>query len=290
MAAADPGADGELDRAQPGGLEHGLGSGHGAAGRRPRAGPDWACSRSTRRGCRESRRRCSPRTYLLSNLFRDQLDRYGELETLADRWAELVAAEAAAGRRPARPERRRPADGRPRPRPRRRRVLRRRRRFPGAARAPARRRLQALPQLRAPVRLRRRLSRPHRPVPLPELRPGAPRAAGVGPGRRARGHDGRPVRARDPAGRRADAPPPPRSTTSTTPSARRRSRSSSGLAGRPSARRSRASAGRSGASRRSRCDGDTAGVDPAREEPGRGQRGAAHADARGRARSTSGSA
>jgi len=36
-----------------------------------------------------------PRAYLLSNLFRDQLDRYGELETLADRWAELVAAEAA---------------------------------------------------------------------------------------------------------------------------------------------------------------------------------------------------
>ncbi len=27
---------------------------------------------------------------LLSNLFRDQLDRYGELELLADRWAELV--------------------------------------------------------------------------------------------------------------------------------------------------------------------------------------------------------
>jgi lipid II isoglutaminyl synthase (glutamine-hydrolysing) len=34
-----------------------------------------------------------PRTYLLANLFRDQLDRYGELELLADRWAELVAAE-----------------------------------------------------------------------------------------------------------------------------------------------------------------------------------------------------
>jgi UDP-N-acetylmuramyl tripeptide synthase len=34
-----------------------------------------------------------PRAFLLSNLFRDQLDRYGELETLADRWAELVARE-----------------------------------------------------------------------------------------------------------------------------------------------------------------------------------------------------
>jgi len=33
-----------------------------------------------------------PRLILLSNLFRDQLDRYGELEHLADRWAEVVAA------------------------------------------------------------------------------------------------------------------------------------------------------------------------------------------------------
>jgi UDP-N-acetylmuramyl tripeptide synthase len=32
-----------------------------------------------------------PSLILLSNLFRDQLDRYGELEILADRWAELVA-------------------------------------------------------------------------------------------------------------------------------------------------------------------------------------------------------
>ena len=40
-----------------------------------------------------------PRAYLLSNLFRDQLDRYGELETLADGWAGLVASEAADPRR-----------------------------------------------------------------------------------------------------------------------------------------------------------------------------------------------
>jgi len=32
-----------------------------------------------------------PRLLLLSNLFRDQLDRYGELELLADRWAEVTA-------------------------------------------------------------------------------------------------------------------------------------------------------------------------------------------------------
>ena len=34
----------------------------------------------------------APRALLLSNLFRDQLDRYGELETIAERWAEVVAA------------------------------------------------------------------------------------------------------------------------------------------------------------------------------------------------------
>jgi UDP-N-acetylmuramyl tripeptide synthase len=32
-----------------------------------------------------------PRALLLSNLFRDQLDRYGELETIADRWAQVAA-------------------------------------------------------------------------------------------------------------------------------------------------------------------------------------------------------
>jgi UDP-N-acetylmuramyl tripeptide synthase len=37
----------------------------------------------------------SPHTVLLGNLFRDQLDRYGELEKLADEWSELVAAREA---------------------------------------------------------------------------------------------------------------------------------------------------------------------------------------------------
>lgn len=32
-----------------------------------------------------------PRALLLANLFRDQLDRYGELDTIADRWAAVVA-------------------------------------------------------------------------------------------------------------------------------------------------------------------------------------------------------
>jgi lipid II isoglutaminyl synthase (glutamine-hydrolysing) len=35
-----------------------------------------------------------PRLIVLGNLFRDQLDRYGELEHLADEWAKLVAARA----------------------------------------------------------------------------------------------------------------------------------------------------------------------------------------------------
>jgi UDP-N-acetylmuramyl tripeptide synthase len=34
----------------------------------------------------------SPRAVLLGNLFRDQLDRYGELDTIADRWAAAVTA------------------------------------------------------------------------------------------------------------------------------------------------------------------------------------------------------
>jgi UDP-N-acetylmuramyl tripeptide synthase len=39
-------------------------------------------------------RALDPRALLLGNLFRDQLDRYGELETLADSWAALVAERA----------------------------------------------------------------------------------------------------------------------------------------------------------------------------------------------------
>jgi UDP-N-acetylmuramyl tripeptide synthase len=35
-----------------------------------------------------------PRAFLLGNLFRDQLDRYGELELIADRWADVVADRA----------------------------------------------------------------------------------------------------------------------------------------------------------------------------------------------------
>ncbi len=58
-----------------------------------------------------------PGAIVLGNLFRDQLDRYGEMEALADEWAKTVAARA--GRTALRPQRRRPADRRPRPRRRR---------------------------------------------------------------------------------------------------------------------------------------------------------------------------
>ena len=39
----------------------------------------------------------APRALLLGNLFRDQLDRYGELETIADRWAAVVGARRGRG-------------------------------------------------------------------------------------------------------------------------------------------------------------------------------------------------
>ena len=41
----------------------------------------------------------APRAILLANLFRDQLDRFGELEAIADRWAAVAAGAAAAGSR-----------------------------------------------------------------------------------------------------------------------------------------------------------------------------------------------
>ncbi|WP_210493287.1 Mur ligase family protein [Patulibacter sp. SYSU D01012] len=42
-------------------------------------------------------RQLRPRVVLLANLFRDQLDRYGELEAIADRWHDMVAADGADG-------------------------------------------------------------------------------------------------------------------------------------------------------------------------------------------------
>ena len=84
------------------------------------------CSRSTSSGSTGSRPSCDPRGILLGNLFRDQLDRYGELETIADRWAAVASASAAGAVGAARAERRRPADRRSRARRAERHVLRRR--------------------------------------------------------------------------------------------------------------------------------------------------------------------
>ena len=58
--------------------------------RRPRARSS-GCSRSTSSRCRRSLRRVRPRAVVLGNLFRDQLDRYGELEHIAERWRGAVA-------------------------------------------------------------------------------------------------------------------------------------------------------------------------------------------------------
>ena len=57
-----------------------------------RAAPSWGCSRSTRRRCRRSRAACDRGRSALGNLFRDQLDRYGELELVAERWRDAVAS------------------------------------------------------------------------------------------------------------------------------------------------------------------------------------------------------
>ena len=49
-------------------------------------------SRSTSSGSRTVAAALAPRAIVLGNLFRDQLDRYGELETIGERWAALAAA------------------------------------------------------------------------------------------------------------------------------------------------------------------------------------------------------
>ena len=185
-----------------------------------------------------------PSLIVLGNLFRDQLDRYGEMEALAEDWARI--GRGAGGPHALRPQRRRSGDRRPRPRrgrraARGRRLLRHRGRLAGAARAAARLRRQALPPLRPSLRLRARLRRPPRPLLVPRLRCAAPPAHGGGDRDRAARHGGLARRrcARPPA-RSSWSSPSPASTTSTTPwrrsplgwsSAWRRERIASALAG-----------------------------------------------------------
>ena len=126
-----------------------------------------------------------PRVLCLGNLFRDQLDRYGELELIAERWRTLVrelpadatlvvngddpqlgALVERAARR-GRLRARRPAAGAPR-------------------RATACGRLDALRPLRGPLPLPRGVRRPSRRLRVPALRESAAGAHALGKGDRAR--------------------------------------------------------------------------------------------------------
>ena len=114
----------------------------------------------------EVARRIRPRAVCLGNLFRDQLDRYGELEQIAERWRAAVAelpdqtALVVNADDPQVGDLVRPGTGH----------LRHRRSRAGAADAPARIRLEVLPALRDAVRLRSRLRRASGRLPLPCLR------------------------------------------------------------------------------------------------------------------------
>ena len=105
------------------------------------------------------------RLFLLSNLFRDQLDRYGELDIVADRWAELVAERDGRSRFVLNADDPLVADlGRDRAGVTHFGVDDDAQRLPGP---PARRGLQALSPLRRRLSLRRRLPRPPGPLRVP---------------------------------------------------------------------------------------------------------------------------
>lgn len=55
-----------------------------------KSGPEIGVIESDENALPEILRRTSPRVVVLLNLFRDQLDRYGELETIASRWREAL--------------------------------------------------------------------------------------------------------------------------------------------------------------------------------------------------------
>ena len=133
------------------------------------AAPSSACSRSTRPPCPRSRGASARGRSCLGNLFRDQLDRYGELEL--DRRAlarggrrrcprrvlvvnadDPLLGELARGREPERL------------------YLRPRRPASRAARRSSTRPTRRTASLRDAVRVRRRLRRPPRRLPLPALR------------------------------------------------------------------------------------------------------------------------
>ena len=127
----------------------------------------------------EMMRRVRPRVVSLGNLFRDQLDRYGELEHIAERWRAAVGA--APPRLDADRQRRRPARRRARRGPQRFAALRRRRSAARAAGAAARGRFEVLRALRRSLPLRGGVRRAPRRLSLPCLRsrPAAARRRGA---------------------------------------------------------------------------------------------------------------
>ena len=125
----------------------------------------------------EVARRVRPRVVSLGNLFRDQLDRYGELEIVAERWRAMIPELPADAVLAVNADD--PLVGEPGGRARAGRHVRRRRSRPGAARPPARRRLEVLRALRDSVRLHGGVRRSSRRLPLPGVR-----ALAAGAGRR----------------------------------------------------------------------------------------------------------
>ena len=135
-----------------------------------------------------------PRVTVLGNLFRDQLDRYGELEAIAARWQQMAAelpADLAARQKRRRPAARVARACRPHAH------LRHRLPRVGARGDAARERLEMVPRVWHPARVFARLSRPSRRVELPELRPAAAAPRRDGDGARAAGPRGHPLRAPD---------------------------------------------------------------------------------------------
>ena len=131
--------------------------------------PSWRCSRSTSSRFPRSTRRMRPRVVALGNLFRDQLDRYGELEHIAERWRASVTTLSAT--LPARRQRRRSPGGSSRRRTATGRCASASTTRARAAPAPACGGLEVLRPLRQPVRVCRGLRGPPRRLPLPRLRP-----------------------------------------------------------------------------------------------------------------------
>ncbi len=238
MAASILRRDGVAARAQPGGREHGRRDRLDAAVGRARARADRGRARPVR-GRRAVARPVAAqlrglRAVLLSNLFRDQLDRYGELETIADSW-DLRAARGTGPDGSARAERRRSADRRPRRETRAGEAtgscisasMTTRSRCAGMAHAADAKHCR---RCGAPYTFDAVYLGPSRPLPLPELRPAAARRHGARERGQARG---RARRAASGCARRRARPRSssacPGSTTSTTRSGPPRWRARCGI-------------------------------------------------------------